>query len=127
MGNSASAILCYGVNFGEDISPICDPDKWEGFDEYLAIGAGLKDADYREKIDLEESCPIELVYHGYHEYPEFILAVKKSIIRAEWGDPEHLDKYIAPGEWSKCIREFCKSFNIELPHEPTILLCSRYG
>lgn len=149
MGVTTDAILCFGVDMGESPGfPWMQEDN--EFDEWMANRIGIyypfkgNDKEWNDwysikenkeamslywniKRDLENGCPVQIVYHCSAEYSEYILAVRGTVTKANRGYPEkitHLEvDRVKINEYMTTLKEW----GIELPEQPEWLLASYWG
>lgn len=138
MGTSTDAILCYGIDFEEDLPKVLQDfrDENDDFDlgNFLAKDIGLEyteenGVEYFAKVrELEKSCPVELVWHCSYNCPMFIMAIKGTEIKAFRGYPEKIDLEFMniSDERINKAKEWFEKYNIEW-QEPKWLLCSMWG
>jgi hypothetical protein len=151
MGQSTNAILCWGIQVGEEDSlPWDDKAEEMGYDggnddEFLADAlCGIKKPkdewedggenkvhrDYwTVKKEALEAYGIELVWHCSGEYPMYILAIAASEKTARRGYPEtivrtDMDRPEADN-WQEKLNEACEKLGIE-PSAGEWILCSMW-
>ena len=157
MTQSTDGQICFGLLFEEDtVFPWDDHERWGDIDdwwlsyvlkwlpsnelydkdgEYLG---GVKppeetiDKYYKEKHDFVEKAPklpVQLVNVCSSEYPQYILAVPSTFMRASRGYPESfhpMDLKVTPQEIDTLL-EFCRTYDIEIPGDPMWYLSSYWG
>lgn len=137
MGMSTDAILVFGFDVGEesdDLYPEILKD-YEAFEELILTESGLKKWDrncpddyitYQQKIN--QSCPIEIVFHCSSEDIMAIVAIQGTSITANRGYPEIInpEMFNIDPQKIKNAKEWCEKHNIKW-QEPHWLLASYWG
>lgn len=140
MGGSATGILVFGVDFGEELPDfLLDQDDCSDLDNFLFDEAELpswhaeKDPEkkkviwaQREKILSE--CPVEVIHHCSYDYGCYILAARGTEITAWSGEPKEIDvsKLNVSSKKVSAFNEWLYDHGIEDLY-PRWLLCSMYG
>lgn len=145
MGSSATGILVYGVDLGPD-EEFEFPESFKGeddyveFDQFIYKEAGLPDYDenatdeeHLKRWELQREAvkayPVDLVVHGHHEYPAYIVAARGTemssndwTVTTEVSPQEMLDM---PKQREQ-VMSWMESHGFEV-EEPRWLLCASYG
>jgi len=147
MGVSTDAILCWGINLGEDL-------PWEekavelGYesgsdDEFLAfmfcgvekpkeewVEGGENEnysAYWKAKREALEEYGVELVGHCSYDYPMYILAMAASVTRASRGCPATITNLEEQPGWEERLTDACEKLGLPLDSERKWILCSMWG
>lgn len=138
MGQSTDAIVCYGVQLGEEL-PDSLKDDPDGFLD--AMGApptapwceeeGPQKEAWRESLrvrrEFAKSLGVRIERHCSGDYPMYTLVIAASVQRAARGYPEELRDTTALDDWTRRIMEACAVIGFKPDHEPTWWLQSYWG
>lgn len=120
MSQSTDAILCYGIDFGEDL-------PWEDFDEEsdnedAAIEKNPLGAMACGYVDSIEG--VTLIGHCSDGCRMYILAIADSEMRAYRGDPKTVEHIDIKLDWDEKLLGLLKKHDIETDAKPAWLLAS---
>src|ERR1022692_1606059 len=106
MGSTASAILFWGFTFHDEDENYPTPkymadDEDTGWEDYFAAANGVPAPDeefsdeskpkyrafWEAKSAIVKASPCAVGHHSYEAQMDFV-AIKASIIQADWGDPQ---------------------------------------
>ncbi|MCH9664674.1 MAG: hypothetical protein K0U41_02370 [Gammaproteobacteria bacterium] len=134
MGTTTKAILCWGVNLGEELPAWAEDFSFEewileesGFPEWTKDSS---DNYFEERNKILEEYPVTLVKHCCEGYPMYILAVPGTVITANRGYPEEIHPDTMPSVSAKQrmdLINWSKEHGVTLPDEPKWLLCSYWS
>jgi len=146
MGVSTDAILCWGIDLGEE-TPWADKAEELGFDTddledfFAFVFCGVEkpkeawvadgenesySAYWKAKREALKAYGVELVTHCSYDYPMHILAISASETRANRGDPQTITSLDVNPEWSPKLKEACEKLGID-PEDGQWVLCSLWG
>lgn len=143
MGSDATAVLAFGIDFGEGFE---FPWGEEEFEVWYAAQKGVKppgieytdatkplfEAYWDARREANRDRPVDLETLGSWDYPHHVLVLAGHVKRVDWGTPEKisvetLKKMAAQDLDAHKIIEFCNRFNITMPHEPSVLIGAFWG
>ena len=139
MGMSASAIIAFGFDLGEELPEAWQDDEFD-FEVLQASELGLPhpEEEYSDSVkkiyhaywdtarELIKSHPVELITHCRSDYSCYFLAVAGTEQTAYSGDPKEIAIARPPEEQIIALRVFCKRHSIEW-QEPKWFMFSYYG
>lgn len=129
MGISSDGLLYFGFPVGEDGErPDWMEEDFEEFTDFLLNRAGIPNADYVKRREIEKACPVELLSYCSYDYPSFVLGIRDAKYRAGRGYTVELGEADLAVDQSRidAAKAWCAANDIEW-HEPKWLLCSMLG
>ncbi len=130
MGQSTDAILCFGVELGEDDEA---PSFMEGFDEFddflMNEGGQPRWGEAGHSFDKQREWlaaqPVEMVLHCSGDYPMYILAVRGTVTTASRGYPQAVTTEDPDHTQVQRYMSWLSDHGIE--DEPKWLICSMWN
>jgi hypothetical protein len=110
---NTDAILCYGVQVqSETIEEFSEGETEEEFEQAKAanpLGFLAWSGDKEEHLGVG----VSLIGHQSNSYPEYMVAVSASAVRAWRGNPKRIVSVLAGPAWADAIEAFCKKHNVK--------------
>lgn len=107
MGRSVYGIVTCGIDFGGELPEVFQKymedseEDYFDFEEFLCHEAGhfystdLTDEKrgvwFKRREEIIETCPVEIVIHGWGDEPNYILAVKGTKAQAYYGETKPIN------------------------------------
>ena len=131
MSVSTDAILIYGYTLPDyDEEALEDLPFMDGFDDFDDLITHITKSahlDYSGRRAAVEAFPIELVTHCHGEYPNYVLGVRSTKMRAHRGYPVEFAKLPEPSlEDISRLKSFMIEHRIPFEGAPKWVLCSMW-
>ena len=129
MGQSTDAILCYGVQLGEDDEPLAFMEGFDELDDLLLKEGnqprwGDEGHDFQSQWAWLATQPVEMVHHCSGNYTMYIIALRGTVTTASRGYPEEVATYEPDHVAVQHFMQWLLDHNID--GEPKWLLCSMW-
>ena len=115
MGQSTDAILCFGVCVASETVEEFDEgdDDSDEAQEKAEKANPLGYMVFMGNSETIDGCEIKLVQHQSASCPEYLVAVKSSVLRAWRGNPKPVTSLETQATWETAVRAFCEKHNIK--------------